>query len=213
MVEEPLKMKKKDQISFDEQEAIRLQAKFDEEVRLAREKDKANVALIEEWNDIQANINADYQLAQRLQAREQEELTIEEKGMFQQLLEKRRKHFAAKGAKEKRNIPPTKAQQRSIMCTYLKNIEGWKLKDLKNKSFDSIQNLFDKAMKRSSSKRAGDELEQESTKKQKVDEDKETTEFQSLMKIVLDEEEVAIDDIPLFNLCPFCVLKISLIVL
>ncbi|GJX30515.1 hypothetical protein Tco_0238594 [Tanacetum coccineum] len=149
MVEEPLKMKKKDQISFDEQEAIRLQAKFDEEVRLAREKDKANVALIEEWNDIQANINADYQLAQRLQAREQEELTIEERAkLFQQLLEKRRKHFAAKGAKEKRNIPPTKAQQRSIMCTYLKNIEGWKLKDLKNKSFDSIQNLFDKAMKR-----------------------------------------------------------------
>ncbi|GJR17303.1 putative ribonuclease H-like domain-containing protein [Tanacetum coccineum] len=41
MVEEPLKMKKKDQISFDEQEAIRLQAKFDEEERLAREKDEA----------------------------------------------------------------------------------------------------------------------------------------------------------------------------
>ncbi|GJZ79600.1 hypothetical protein Tco_0644437 [Tanacetum coccineum] len=41
-------MKKKDQISFDEQEAIRLQAEFDEEVRLAREKDEANVALIEE---------------------------------------------------------------------------------------------------------------------------------------------------------------------
>ncbi|GJZ98099.1 putative reverse transcriptase domain-containing protein [Tanacetum coccineum] len=61
-------MKKKDQIRFDEQEAIRLQAEFDEEVRLAREKDKANVALIEEWNDIQAKIDADYQLAQRLQA-------------------------------------------------------------------------------------------------------------------------------------------------
>ncbi|GJY42633.1 retrovirus-related pol polyprotein from transposon TNT 1-94 [Tanacetum coccineum] len=48
MVEEPLKMKKKDQISFDEQEAIRLQAKFDEEERLAREKDEANVALTKE---------------------------------------------------------------------------------------------------------------------------------------------------------------------
>ncbi|GKD83714.1 hypothetical protein Tco_1350553 [Tanacetum coccineum] len=79
MVEEPLKMKKKDQISFDEQEAIRLQAEFDEEVRLAREKDEANVALIEEWNDIQAKIDADYQLAQRLQTQEQEELTIEER--------------------------------------------------------------------------------------------------------------------------------------
>ncbi|GJX15069.1 hypothetical protein Tco_0206827 [Tanacetum coccineum] len=56
MVEEPANMKKKDQISFDEQEAIRLQDEFDKEERLAREKDKANVALIEEWNDIQAKI-------------------------------------------------------------------------------------------------------------------------------------------------------------
>ncbi|GJQ92228.1 putative ribonuclease H-like domain-containing protein [Tanacetum coccineum] len=38
----PANMKKKDQISFDEQEAIRLQAEFDKEERLAREKDKAN---------------------------------------------------------------------------------------------------------------------------------------------------------------------------
>ncbi|GJU60197.1 hypothetical protein Tco_1237963 [Tanacetum coccineum] len=79
MVEEPLKMKKKDQVSFDEQEAKRLQAEFDEEDRLAREKDEANVALTEEWNDIQAKIDVDYQLAQRLQAQEQEELTDEEK--------------------------------------------------------------------------------------------------------------------------------------
>ncbi|GJV69615.1 hypothetical protein Tco_1485124 [Tanacetum coccineum] len=49
----------------------------------------------------------------------------------------------------------------------------------------------------SSSKRAGDELEQEKAKKQKVDEDKETAKLQSLLKIVPDEEEVAIDVIPL----------------
>ncbi|GJT23700.1 hypothetical protein Tco_0893637 [Tanacetum coccineum] len=111
MVEEPLNIKKKDQISFDEQEAIRLQAKFDEEVRLARKKDEANVVLIKEWNDIQAKIDADYQLAQRPQAQEQEELTIEERAkLFQQLLEKRRKHFAEKRAEEKRNRPPIKAQ-------------------------------------------------------------------------------------------------------
>ncbi|GKE93182.1 ribonuclease H-like domain-containing protein [Tanacetum coccineum] len=34
------------------------------------------------------------------------------------------------------------------MCTYLKNMEGWKPKSLKNKSFANIQELFDKAMKR-----------------------------------------------------------------
>ncbi|GJU33685.1 hypothetical protein Tco_1182039 [Tanacetum coccineum] len=47
------------------------------------------------------------------------------------------------------------------------------------------------------SKRAGEELEQESTKKQKVDEDKNTAELQSLMEVIPDEEEVTIDDIPL----------------
>ncbi|GKC89979.1 hypothetical protein Tco_1150628, partial [Tanacetum coccineum] len=54
----------------------------------------------------------------------------------------------AKRAEEKRNKPPIKAQQRSIMTTYLKNMVRWKPKDLKNKSFANIQDLFDKAMKR-----------------------------------------------------------------
>ncbi|GKD62816.1 hypothetical protein Tco_1300325, partial [Tanacetum coccineum] len=58
---------------------------------------------------------------QRLLAQEQEDLSDAEKAiLFVQLLEKRRKHFAAKRAEEKRNRPPTKAQQRSFMCTYLK---------------------------------------------------------------------------------------------
>ncbi|GKB83690.1 hypothetical protein Tco_0950585 [Tanacetum coccineum] len=64
-------------------------------------------------DDIQAKIDADHQLAERLQAQEQEELSIEENAtLFQQLLDKRRKHFAAKRAEEKRNKTPTKAQQR-----------------------------------------------------------------------------------------------------
>ncbi|GJZ95052.1 hypothetical protein Tco_0667255 [Tanacetum coccineum] len=35
-----------------------------------------------------------------------------------------------------------------MMCTYLKNMEGYKLKDLKSKGFDSIQEMFDRAFKR-----------------------------------------------------------------
>ncbi|GKB17236.1 hypothetical protein Tco_0851159 [Tanacetum coccineum] len=90
-------------------------------------------------NDIQAKIEADQLLAERLQAREQEELTIEERAkLFPQLLEKRRKFFAAKRAEEKRNKLPTKAQQRSIMTTYLENMAGWKPKYLKNKSFANV---------------------------------------------------------------------------
>ncbi|GJU97689.1 hypothetical protein Tco_1326960 [Tanacetum coccineum] len=191
-------------------EALKLQ-----NLRLAREKaekeKEANVALTEEWDDIQAKIDVDYQLVERFQAEEQEELSDAEKAtLFQQLLEKRRKHFAAKSAEEKRNKPPTQVQQRKIMCTYLKNMEGKKPKDLKNKSFDSIQKMFDRAFKRmntfvdfrtdlveDSSKRAGAELEQESTKNQKVDEDKDTAELQSLMEFIPDEEEVAIDVVPL----------------
>ncbi|GJR54848.1 hypothetical protein Tco_1405369 [Tanacetum coccineum] len=97
MVEEPLKMKNKDQVLFDEQEAISLQAQFDEEERITREKEEDNAALIAQWNDIQDKVETNYKLAQRLQVEEQEELTIEEKSkLFQQLLEKRRKHFAAK---------------------------------------------------------------------------------------------------------------------
>ncbi|GKA01437.1 hypothetical protein Tco_0674102 [Tanacetum coccineum] len=134
MVEEPVveqvkPMKRLKQMRLDEELAFKLQAEEEEEERLAREKAK--------------------QLAQRLKAQEQEELTDAEKArLFVQFLEQRRKHFAAKRVEENRNKPPTRAQQRSIMCTYLKNMEGWKPKDLKNKSFANIQELFDKARKR-----------------------------------------------------------------
>ncbi|GJS98611.1 uncharacterized mitochondrial protein-like protein [Tanacetum coccineum] len=46
-------------------------------------------------------------------------------------------------------------------------------------------------------KRAGTELAQEITKKQKVEDDKETAEIKKLMEFIPDEEEVAIDAIPL----------------
>ncbi|GKD97970.1 hypothetical protein Tco_1381867, partial [Tanacetum coccineum] len=103
---EPVKkLSRKDQISFDEQEARRLQAEFDEEARIANEEalkiEEANIALTEEWNNIQAKIDANYEMAQRLQAEEQEELTDAEKAkLFVQLLEARKKHFAAKRVEE-----------------------------------------------------------------------------------------------------------------
>ncbi|GJZ82650.1 retrovirus-related pol polyprotein from transposon TNT 1-94 [Tanacetum coccineum] len=203
--------KKKVQIMLDEEIALKLQAEIDEEERIARaEEEKIDEANIS-WDDIQAKVDADYQLAERLQAEEQEQFTIEEKAtLFKELLEQRRKHFAAKSAEEKINKPPTKTQQKKTMITYLKNMEGWKHKDLKSKDFDSIKELFDRAFKRvntfvdfrtdlveGSSKKAGEELEQESTKKQKVDDDKETTKLKQCLKIIPDEEEVTIDAIPL----------------
>ncbi|GKA42552.1 hypothetical protein Tco_0735212 [Tanacetum coccineum] len=169
------------QQSHDKGKGIMIEPKKDLQKRKLKMEKEANITLIETWDDIQANIDVDHQLAERLQAQEQEELFIEEKAtLFQQLLEKRRKHFAAKIAEEKRNKPPTKAQQGKIMCTYLKNMEGYKLNDLKLKDFDYIQEMFDKAFKR-----------------QKVEDDKETAELKHCLEIILDEEEVIIDGIPL----------------
>ncbi|GJT96178.1 putative ribonuclease H-like domain-containing protein [Tanacetum coccineum] len=226
MVEEPLNMKKKDQVLFDEQEALRLQAQFDEEARIAREKEEANAALIAQWNDIQDKVETDYELAQRLQEEEQEELTIEEKSkLFVQILEARKKHFTAKRAEERRNRPQTKAQQRSFMCTYLKNMDGWKPKDLKNKSFKIIQDLFDKAMKRvntfvdmetelvegtekkEGSKKAEAELDEKV--EAKVDDAKEAEELKQCLEIVPDDgDEVTIDATPLSVKIPIIDYKI-----
>ncbi|GKE79444.1 hypothetical protein Tco_1545564, partial [Tanacetum coccineum] len=76
--------------------------------------------------------------------------------------------------------------------------------------FDSIQEMFDRAFKRVNTfedfrtelvegkeKRAGVELAQEITKKQKVNDDKETAKLKQLMEITPDEEEVTIDVVPL----------------
>ncbi|GJR63538.1 hypothetical protein Tco_1505700 [Tanacetum coccineum] len=63
-------------------------------------------------------------------------------------------------------------------------MEGYKLQDLKLKGFDSIQEMFERAFKRNA-------------KKQKVEDDKETTELKQCLEIISDEEEVTIDAIPL----------------
>ncbi|GJZ82121.1 hypothetical protein Tco_0647115 [Tanacetum coccineum] len=103
IMEEPEKpTKKKDQIRHDEEVAQRLQAQMqvelEEEDRLVRQKEEE--ANIVSWDNVQAMIDADYQIAQQMQAEEQEKLSIEEKSkLFVQLLEARKKHFASIRAK------------------------------------------------------------------------------------------------------------------
>ncbi|GKC52286.1 hypothetical protein Tco_1075031 [Tanacetum coccineum] len=228
MIESEKPLKKKDQIMYDQEVALnlqaQLQAELEEEERLTRQKEEeANIALIESWDNTQAMMDADYQMAQQLQAKEQKQLSIEEKSkLFVQLLEARKKHFAEMRAREKRNKPPTQAQQRKLYCNYLKNMEGYTLKQLKGFKFEVIKDMFDKAFKRvntffdyktelfegskkraeDSTKRAGIKLEQEVAKKKKidnvkVDDDQEEARMKELMNIVPNEEEVAINAIPL----------------
>nr|GEW11513.1 putative ribonuclease H-like domain-containing protein [Tanacetum cinerariifolium] len=95
-------LKKKAQISLDEEFAFKLQAEEDEQERIIREKSQQIEEVNLAWDDVQAKIEADYEMAQRLQAEEQEQLTDFEKArLFIKFLKKRRKFFAAKRAKEK----------------------------------------------------------------------------------------------------------------
>ncbi|GKB57034.1 hypothetical protein Tco_0913220 [Tanacetum coccineum] len=61
----------------------------------------------------------------------------------------------------------------------------------------SNSSSIDQELVEGKEKRAGTELIQENTKKQKVEDDKETTELKQLMKIIPYEEEVAINALPL----------------
>ncbi|GJW21384.1 hypothetical protein Tco_0032006 [Tanacetum coccineum] len=149
MIEPEVPLKRKDQVALDEDLARNLQAqlkaKLIEEERLARKKEEeANLALIDSWDNTQAMMEVDFELAQRLQTEEQGEITIEERSrLFVELMNKRKKHFAMLRAEEKRRKPPTKAQKRYLMSTYLKNMDGYKHNQLKSKSYEEIQKMFD----------------------------------------------------------------------
>nr|GEW32327.1 hypothetical protein [Tanacetum cinerariifolium] len=145
MVEPEKPLKKKVQIELDEKVArnlkAQLQAELEKEERNARQKEEdANIALIAEWDDVQAMIDAYHKLAERLQAEEQGELTIKERSkLFVELLNERKKHFTRLRAEEKRRKLPTKAQKMNQMCTYLKNMACFTHYQLKNKNFEEVQ--------------------------------------------------------------------------
>ncbi|GJW24438.1 hypothetical protein Tco_0038249, partial [Tanacetum coccineum] len=71
--------KEKVQIMLDEEIALKLHAKIDEEERIARAEeekiDEANIA----WDDIQAKVDADYQICLKTAAEKQDQFNIEEK--------------------------------------------------------------------------------------------------------------------------------------
>ncbi|GJV45485.1 hypothetical protein Tco_1430021 [Tanacetum coccineum] len=202
IMEEPEKpTKRKDQIRHDEEVAQRLQAQMqaelEEEDRLVRQREEE--ANIVSWDNVQAMIDADYQMAQQMQAEEQEKLSIEEKSkLFVQLLEARKKHFAAMRAKEKRNKPPTKAQKRNTMSTYLKNMAGYKHNRINQLKKQNAWMIRQKVVRKSSRRKTDAEMQ----KKQKVHDDTEEEKLKDCMEIVSDEEEVAIDAIPLANKPP-----------
>nr|GEW51990.1 hypothetical protein [Tanacetum cinerariifolium] len=93
-------------------------------------------------------IEVDEQMASRLQSEEQEQFTIKEKSrMLVEMIAERKRFSAAQRAAEQRSKPHIKAQMRNMMCTYLKNQADYNHNQLKGRSYDEIQRLFDKAYK------------------------------------------------------------------
>ncbi|GKE37540.1 hypothetical protein Tco_1460945, partial [Tanacetum coccineum] len=178
--------RKQEQERLGYEAALRLQEQFDEEER----------------------IEADEELAQRLQAEEREKyFEAEKERLLAELINQRKTHVAQQRAKERRNKPPTQAQQRTYMSNYIKHMGSYTLQQLRGYSFDEIKRLFEATMKRvntftpmksdvdrtvpkiaaGSTKRAAEEeLGQQSSKKQKSDELLQE-ELQQLMIIVPEE--------------------------
>ncbi|GJW05197.1 putative ribonuclease H-like domain-containing protein [Tanacetum coccineum] len=135
LIEPEVPLKRKDQIALDEQIRRDIQAKLDtellEEQKLARKQEKeANIALIESWENTQAMMEDDRLLAERLQSKEREELTDEEKAKLFMTGEKSKNcsmeltlaktesiwlHLTKHKKRDKQHLP-TKAQQRELKC-------------------------------------------------------------------------------------------------
>ncbi|GJW25450.1 hypothetical protein Tco_0039261 [Tanacetum coccineum] len=139
--------KKFKQLANDEEVARKVQEEWEaeeEKKRLAEEK-ATKVALINEYDFIQARINADKILAEELQNEERKKFTIEQRAKFlHDTIAAQRKCLAQQRSKAIRNKPPTKNQPRNQMITYLKHVGGKKHSDLKTKTFKEIQVLYER---------------------------------------------------------------------
>ncbi|GJX90218.1 hypothetical protein Tco_0343544, partial [Tanacetum coccineum] len=108
------------------EEALRLQEQLNEEERqrIAKVHEEASTFNAKEWDNIQAQIKADEELAHR------------------------KRKFAQQKAEQRRNKPINQAQQRTYMCNYIMYMGSHTIQQLKKLSFDEIKELFETTMNR-----------------------------------------------------------------
>ncbi|GJZ31885.1 hypothetical protein Tco_0576932, partial [Tanacetum coccineum] len=142
----PQAVKKFKQLESDEEMARKIQEEWEEEERNKIAEEKAtNEALIKNFDDIKARIEADRILAKKLQEQEREQFTIEERAKFlHDTIAAQRKFLAQQRSEAIRNRPPTKNQLRNQMMTYLKHVGNFKHSELKSKKFEDIQAMYEK---------------------------------------------------------------------
>nr|GEX94015.1 hypothetical protein [Tanacetum cinerariifolium] len=145
--------------------AIRKQAQFEREQKIAREKateqEAKDAALIEQIKDVQVRMDADALLAERLQQEEREQFTVNEQAMMLvDLIAERKRFFAAQRTEQIRNKPPTRAQ--------LKNKMKW-INDFVPMDSEVVNDSKQQA--ESSKKRSRSDHDKESVNKHKREED------------------------------------------
>ncbi|GJT19627.1 hypothetical protein Tco_0878333 [Tanacetum coccineum] len=139
--------KKFKQLANDEEVARKVQEEWEaeEEKKRLAEEEATKAALSNEYDFIQARLNADKILAEKLQEEEREMYTIEQRTKFlHDTIAAQRRFLAQQRSEAIRNKPPSRNQLRNQMMTYLKHVGGKKHSDLKTKSFDEIQVLYEK---------------------------------------------------------------------
>ncbi|GJR22351.1 hypothetical protein Tco_0970878, partial [Tanacetum coccineum] len=139
--------KKFKQLASDEEMARKVQEEWEgeEERKRLAEEEATNDALIRNYDDIKARIEADRLLAERLQEQEREQFTVEERAKFlHDTIAAQRKFLAQQRSEAIRNRPPTKNQLRNQMMTYLKHVGNYQHSQLKTKKFEEIQALYEK---------------------------------------------------------------------
>ncbi|GJW19653.1 putative ribonuclease H-like domain-containing protein [Tanacetum coccineum] len=194
----PQAVKKFKQLESDEELARKVQEEWEaeEEKNRLAEEEATNEALIKNFDEIKARIEADRILAEKLQEQEREQFTIEERAKFlHDTIAAQRKFLAQQRSEAIRNRPPTKNQLRNQMMTFLKHVGNFKHSELKSKKFEDIQAMYEKIKrsdedfiaigsvadeklikrmnKKDSSK--GEEIKQESKEEVKKEKDEEGT--------------------------------------
>ncbi|GKA02704.1 hypothetical protein Tco_0675485 [Tanacetum coccineum] len=152
---EPVKVKSKDQgevqIERDAKIALKVQAELDKEARLERQRqEQASLNYIANlYDEVQARIDADHELAVRWTQEDQEKYIVDERAkLLVEYFENRKKQLAEERAAAIKNKPPTRSQLRSLMMTYLKHTSRYKHAQLNKKTLGEIQVLYIKEQER-----------------------------------------------------------------
>ncbi|GJV66530.1 retrovirus-related pol polyprotein from transposon TNT 1-94 [Tanacetum coccineum] len=185
--------KKFKQHANDEEVARKVQEEWEaeEEKKMLAEEEATKAARSNEYDFIQKRLNADKILAEELQKEEREKFTIEQREKFlHDTIAAQWKFLAQQRSEAIRNKPPIRNQLRNQMMTYLKHVGGKKHSELKTKTFEEIQVLYERLKRQDQNFVAIGSAEDEREIKEMNKESKDL-EKKILKKRVVNEEDTA----------------------